>query len=134
MSKQQSDKNHVDQLILHESDYAELLKKLQPLITGGRLNNVVDMLSLFSDVVDIADDALVEKLSNIFEDVVSVGWESGNALRMASVELKLNSETVNYRSLYSLFRHQDTLVGIHLLLRTLQIIGQRINETKISLP
>lgn len=132
MSKQQSDENYADQRIKHEVDFTELFNKLQPLLAGGRLNNVVDMLSLFSDLVDIADNALIEKLSYLFEDVVSVGWEGGNALRMANTELKLNSEAVNYRSLYSLFRHRDTLVGIHLLLQTLQIIGQRINETKIS--
>lgn len=89
------------------------------------------MLSLLSDVVDIADNALVEKLAGVFESIVAVGWESGNALRMANTELQLNQEAINYRSLYSLFRDRDTLVGITLLLRTLQIIGQRINATKI---
>ncbi|HDL6884245.1 TPA: hypothetical protein PXL93_000144 [Yersinia enterocolitica] len=132
MSEQQSDENHVEKTITPEVDFTELLNKLQPLLAGGRLNNVVDMLSLLSDVVDIADDALVEKLAGVFEGVVAVGWESGNALRIANTELRLNQESVNYRSLYSLFRDRDTLVGITLLLRTLQIIGQRINATKIS--
>lgn len=134
MSEHQSDENHVDKAIAPDVDFTELLNKLQPLLAGGRFNNVVDMLSLLSDVVDIADNALVEKLSGIFEGIVSVGWESGNALRMANTELRLNQETVNYRSLYSLFRDRDTLVGITLLLRTLQIIGQRINATKIPPP
>ncbi|EKN3598488.1 TPA: hypothetical protein ACPZUD_000144 [Yersinia enterocolitica] len=132
MSEQQSDENHVEKTITPEVDFTELLNKLQPLLAGGRLNNVVDMLSLLSDVVDIADNALVEKLAGVFEGVVAVGWESGNALRIANTELRLNQESVNYRSLYSLFRDRDTLVGITLLLRTLQIIGQRINATKIS--
>ncbi|HDW8036093.1 TPA: hypothetical protein ACG0X0_000879 [Yersinia enterocolitica] len=132
MSEQQSDENHVEKTITPEVDFTELLNKLQPLLAGGRLNNVVDMLSLLSDVVDITDNALVEKLAGVFEGVVAVGWESGNALRIANTELRLNQESVNYRSLYSLFRDRDTLVGITLLLRTLQIIGQRINATKIS--
>ncbi|HFQ6826279.1 TPA: hypothetical protein ACHSKR_000372 [Yersinia enterocolitica] len=132
MSEQQSDENHVEKTITPEVDFTELLNKLQPLLAGGRLNNAVDMLSLLSDVVDIADNALVEKLAGVFEGVVAVCWESGNALRIANTELRLNQESVNYRSLYSLFRDRDTLVGITLLLRTLQIIGQRINATKIS--
>ncbi|HEI6917371.1 TPA: hypothetical protein SK291_000439 [Yersinia enterocolitica] len=132
MSEQQSDENHVEKTITPEVDFTELLNKLQPLLAGGQLNNAVDMLSLLSDVVDIEDNALVEKLAGVFEGVVAVGWESGNALRIANTELRLNQESVNYRSLYSLFRDRDTLVGITLLLRTLQIIGQRINATKIS--
>ncbi|HHH2170834.1 TPA: hypothetical protein ACPZH4_001906 [Yersinia enterocolitica] len=134
MSEQQSDENHVEKTITPEVDFTELLNKLQPLLAGGRLNNVVDMLSLLSDVVDIADNALVEKLAGVFEGIVAIGWESGNALRIANTELRLNQETINYRSLYSLFRDRDTLVGITLLLRTLQIIGQRINATKVSPP
>lgn len=54
---------------------AALLEKLQPLLAGGRLDNVVDLLSLLSDVVDIADNALVEKLAGVFEGLVTVGWE-----------------------------------------------------------
>ncbi|QKJ15241.1 hypothetical protein [Yersinia kristensenii] len=134
MSEHQSDENYVDKAITPDTDFTQLLSKLQPLLAGGRFNNAVDMLSLLSDVVDIADNGLVEKLAGVFESIVAVGWESGNALRMANTELRLNQETVNYRSLYSLFRDRDTLVGITLLLRTLQIIGQRINATKISPP
>ncbi len=50
---------------------AALLEKLQPLLAGGRLDNVVDLLSLLSDVVDIADNALVEKLAGVFEGLVT---------------------------------------------------------------
>jgi hypothetical protein len=56
---------------------AALLEKLQPLLAGGRLDNVVDLLSLLSDVVDIADNALVEKLAGVFEGLVTVGWRGG---------------------------------------------------------
>lgn len=56
---------------------AALLEKLQPLLAGGRLDNVVDLLSLLSDVVDIADNALVEKLAGVFEGLITVGWEGG---------------------------------------------------------
>ncbi|VDZ52433.1 Uncharacterised protein [Serratia odorifera] len=36
-----------------------LMDKLSPLLASGRLDNVVDLLSLLSDLTDIADNALV---------------------------------------------------------------------------
>ncbi|MDT3252043.1 hypothetical protein QZQ97_14055 [Serratia sp. root2] len=103
-----------------------LLEKLEPLLAGGRLDNVVDLLSLLSDGVDIADNALVEKLAGLFEGVVAVGWEGGMALRMAHTELQLDPRPAHFRSLYALLRQPDTLLGLMLVLRTLQIIGGRI--------
>ncbi|CAI2437557.1 Uncharacterised protein [Serratia ficaria] len=104
---------------------AALLDKLQPLLAGGRLDNVVDLLSLLSDLVDIADNALVEKLAGVFEGLVTLGWEGGTALKMAHGELQLNPQAANFRALYALLRQPDTLLGLMLVLRTLQIIGQR---------
>ncbi|VEA62755.1 Uncharacterised protein [Serratia plymuthica] len=103
-----------------------LLAKLEPLLAGGRLDNVVDLLSLLSDGVDIADNALVEKLAGLFEGVVAAGWEGGMALRLAHTELQLDPPPANFRSLYALLRQPDTLLGLMLVLRTLQIIGGRI--------
>lgn len=56
---------------------AALMEKLSPLLASGRLNNVVDALSLTSDLIDMADSALVEKLAAVFEDLTSAGWEGG---------------------------------------------------------
>lgn len=103
-----------------------LLAKLDPLLATGRLDNVVDLLSLLSDITDIADNALVEKLAGVFEGVVAAGWEGGMALKMAHSELQLNTSPANYRSVYALLRQPDTLLGLMLVLRTLQIIGQRL--------
>lgn len=72
------------------------------------------MLSLLSGVIDITDDALVEKLSGLFEGVVSVSWESGSVLRIANTELQFSQKVINYRSLYCLFSERDTLAGITL--------------------
>ncbi|QJW57600.1 hypothetical protein HL670_04519 [Serratia plymuthica] len=114
----------------HES-LTVLLEKLEPLLAGGRLNNVVDLLSLLSDGVDIADNALVEKLAGLFEGVVAAGWEGGMALRMAHTELQLDTPPANFRSLYALLRQPDTLLGLMLVLRTLQIIGGRMRMSTL---
>ncbi len=110
---------------------AALLEKLQPLLAGGRLDNVVDLLSLLSDVVDIADNALVEKLAGVFEGLVTLGWEGGTALQMAHSELQLNPPPASFRALYALLKQPDTLLGLTLLLRTLQIIGQRARDSAL---
>lgn len=106
----------------------ELLAKLQPLIAGNRLHNIVDVLSLLSDLVDISDNAIVEKLSGVFEGVLSASWEGGSAMSMAYTELQFNQDKHTLRSTYSLLKHPDTLKGIALVLRTLQIVGKRIPE------
>ncbi|MDM1838400.1 MULTISPECIES: hypothetical protein [Serratia] len=110
---------------------AALLEKLQPLLSGGRLDNVVDLLSLLSDVVDIADNALVEKLAGVFEGLVTLGWEGGTALQMAHSELQLNPPPASFRALYALLKQPDTLLGLTLLLRTLQIIGKRARDSAL---
>ncbi|WDF86796.1 hypothetical protein [Serratia ureilytica] len=110
---------------------AALLEKLQPLLAGGRLDNVVDLLSLLSDAVDIADNALVEKLAGVFEGLVTIGWEGGTALQMAHSELQLNPPPASFRALYALLKQPDTLLGLTLLLRTLQIIGQRTRDSTL---
>lgn len=108
-----------------------LLAKLDPLLATGRLDNVVDLLSLLSDLTDIADNALVEKLAGVFEGVVAAGWEGGMALKMAHSELQMNTSAANYRAIYALLRQPDTLLGLMLVLRTLQIIGQRLRTSAL---
>ena len=49
---------------------AELVGKLEPLLAGRRLNRVVDLLSATADLVDMADDYMVEKVAKAFEDGV----------------------------------------------------------------
>lgn len=108
-----------------------LLAKFDPLLVTGRLDNVVDLLSLLSDITDIADNALVEKLAGVFEGVVAVGWEGGMTLKMAHSELQLNASPANYRLVHALLRQPDTLMGLMLVLHSLQIIGQRLRTSAL---
>ncbi|HEJ9096797.1 TPA: hypothetical protein ACOQZT_003819 [Serratia odorifera] len=108
-----------------------LMDKLSPLLASGRLDNVVDLLSLLSDLTDIADNALVEKLAGLFEDLTALGWEGGMALKMAHSELQRDAPTASLRALYGVLRQPDTLLGLMLVLRTLQIIGQRMRSSRL---
>ncbi|MGU3776609.1 DUF1641 domain-containing protein [Burkholderia metallica] len=105
-------------------DWSPLHAKLQPLVDGGRLDNVVDLLSLVSDLVDFADPALIEKLSKTFEEVVAASATTGGALRIASAEARLRADAPSLRALWSTARDPDTRRGIGIVLRTLQIVGR----------
>ena len=109
------------------SEQEQLLKNLAPLMAGNRLNNLVDLLALVADLLEMADNAMVEKLAGVFEDVVTVGWEGGTALRMAWGEQINREGDVSLRQVFSMLNDPDTRRGIMLLLRVLQITGQRLS-------
>ncbi|WP_336209353.1 DUF1641 domain-containing protein [Enterobacter sp. P82] len=109
------------------SEQEQLLKNLAPLMVGNRLNNLVDLLALVADLLEMTDNAMVEKLAGVFEDVVTVGWEGGTALRMAWGEQINREGDVSLRQVFSMLNDPDTRRGIMLLLRVLQITGQRLS-------
>lgn len=109
------------------SEQEQLLKNLAPLMAGNRLNNLVDLLALVADLLEMTDNAMVEKLAGVFEDVVTVGWEGGTALRMAWGEQINREGDVSLRQVLSMLNDPDTRRGIMLLLRVLQITGQRLS-------
>lgn len=112
---------------LHQNAGIEaLLVKLKPLLDGGRLDNLVDLLSLISDTVDLLDLATVEKLAKSLESTTAVTWGFGNALRMATAETAAEAAPPNLFGLLSLLRETDTRRGVALLLRTLNVIGRQL--------
>ncbi|MGJ7972939.1 hypothetical protein ACK2MR_04645 [Providencia hangzhouensis] len=102
--------------------------KLAPLLQLNRLDNIVDLLSLISDLIDITDNSTVEKLANSFEDILALVWEFGTAYNMAKMEEIYNSKNPNFRSVYALLKDPNTLRGISTVLRTLQIMGSRLSS------
>ena len=117
------------------SDQEQLLNSLAPLRAGTRLNNLVDLLAVVADLLEIADNAMVEKLAGVFDDVVTVGWEGGTALRMAWGEQVNREGDISLRQVFTMLNDPDTRRGIMLLLRLLQITGQRLNAlASVSYP
>ncbi|VDZ52431.1 Uncharacterised protein [Serratia odorifera] len=53
------------------------------------------------------------------------------ALKMAHSELQRDAPTASLRALYGVLRQPDTLLGLMLVLRTLQIIGQRMRSSRL---
>ncbi|YCG40890.1 DUF1641 domain-containing protein [Pseudomonas aeruginosa] len=102
-----------------------LVGKLQPLIEGRRLNNLVDLLSLLSDLIDLLDPAMVDRLASLFEQATSVGWSVGNAVRVAKAEV-LREQPPNLKDLLRLLRDADTRRGLALLLGSLRSLGRQL--------
>ncbi|AGL83153.1 MULTISPECIES: DUF1641 domain-containing protein [Pseudomonas] len=103
-----------------------LMKKLQPLLDSARLDNMVDLLSLLCDLIDMLDQAMIEKLAQQFEEATAASWILGNALRMAKAETSAQGTAPSLYGLLSLLREEDTRRGAALLLRTLNVIGRQL--------
>lgn len=101
-----------------------LLEKARPLLVLKRFDNIVDLLSLISDSIDIMDNATVEKLSVAFEETLIPVWELSTAYNMAKKESIYQDKKYTLGSTFALLRNPDTLKGISIILRTVQIIGE----------
>lgn len=106
---------------------SSLLDKMAPLIQGGRLNNIVDLLSLASDGVDMLDDATIQRLMKVYEDGVSVAWLAGNTVRYASA-ITAASSPPSLLGLVKLARQDDVRRGLHFALLALSIFGKQMNN------
>jgi uncharacterized protein YjgD (DUF1641 family) len=102
------------------------MAKLQPLIDGGRLDNLVDLLSLTSDMVDLLDVAMVEKLARLFENATAATWTVSNAVRMARAEVAAAPEPPGVYALIKLLNEPDTRKGVAVVLKTLNVIGRQL--------
>ncbi|ATQ68748.1 MULTISPECIES: DUF1641 domain-containing protein [Methylosinus] len=102
---------------------SELLEKASPLLQGRRFHNIVDLLSLVSDGVDMADDAMIEKLMKAYEEAIGAAWTLGNAARFAANE----AATKPTPSLIGLLRtagDEDVRRGLHFALLFLAALGR----------
>ncbi|AZE64789.1 MULTISPECIES: DUF1641 domain-containing protein [Pseudomonas] len=115
-----------DTLPGHNAGLEALLTKLQPLLDSGRMDNVVDVLALVSDLVDMLDGAMVEKLALLFEQATAVSWNVGNAARMATAQTQAEETPPSLYGLLSLLREPDTRRGVALVLRTLNVLGRQL--------
>jgi len=98
-----------------------LMKKLEPLLVSGRMDNIIDLLSLGSDLLDTA---MVHKRAHGFEDVTALTWTVGNALRMAQAQSS-DTQPPSLLGLVQLLREPQTRRGIALVLRVLNNLGRQ---------
>ncbi|MBN0437977.1 DUF1641 domain-containing protein, partial [Pseudomonas aeruginosa] len=65
---------------------------------------------------------MVDRLAQLFEQVTSVGWSVGNAVRVAKAEL-LREQPPSLKDLLRLLRDADTRRGLALVLGSLRSLG-----------
>ena len=104
-----------------------LVAKLQPLLDGGRLDNIVDALSLVSDMIDLLDPAMVEKLAQLFENATASTWMIGNAVRLAKAEVSAAAPPGAY-ALIKMLNDPDTRKGVAVVLKSLNVIGRQLSS------
>ncbi|WP_131669919.1 DUF1641 domain-containing protein [Pseudomonas parakoreensis] len=117
---------HMPEEISATPGFTALMAKLQPLIDGGRLENIVDLLSLVSDITDLLDAAMVEKLAQLFENSAAATWAVSNAVRVAKAEISAQSAAPGTLALLKLLNEEDTRKGVAVVLKTLNVIGRQL--------
>lgn len=109
---------------------ALLADKLQPLADSGRLDNIVDLLALASDLVDLLDAPMVEKLGTLSEQATGTAWTLSNAWRAAQAQGLREAQPPGLGGLFKLSRDEDTRRGLALVLRTLQGLGRQLGDQR----
>lgn len=103
-----------------------LMAKLKPLIDGGRLDNLIDLAALASDIVDLLDAPMVEKLAQLFENATAATWAVSNTVRAVKAGSAANEQPPSFYQLLKLLREPETRRGLGVALRTLNVIGRQL--------
>ncbi len=113
----------------------DLIGKLAPLLQGQRLHNLVDLLSALSDIVDMADDAMIQKLMKGYENLVTGAFNISNVVNYAAAQAGAdeNPPTV-WQALRRLNRDADTRRGVAMTLAMLGQLGRQAREGAVVLP
>ncbi len=114
---------------------ADLIGKLAPLLQGKRLHNLIDLLSAVSDVVDMADDAMIQKLMKGYENVVAGAFNISNAMNYASAQAGAEHEPPSlWQSLRRLNGDTDARRGLAMGLAMLSLLGRQARQEAVILP
>lgn len=105
-----------------------LVVKLEPLLAGDRLSRLVDLMSVATDIVDMSDSYMVEKLANVFEEGSSAAWLAGNAARVASAQVSKLSEPPSLVRLLRMTSDPDVRRGLAFALEFSGALGKQLNH------
>lgn len=112
-----------------------LVEKLAPLLQGQRFHNLVDLLSAVSDVVDMTDDAMVQKMMKNYESVIAGTFNLANLVRYASAQAGAEKEPPTvWQSLRRLNRDTDARRGLAMTLVMLGLLGRQAKQGAATLP
>lgn len=114
---------------------AALVEKLAPLLQSKRMHNVIDLLSAVSDVVDMADDAMVQKMMHGYENLTTGAFNLNNTFRYAAAQAGAESEPPTvWQAMRRLNRDKDARRGLAMVLGILALLGQQARQGAEELP
>lgn len=102
----------------------ELMAKLEPLLAGGRLNRIVDLVSVTADLVDMTDAYMIEKLAKVYEEAIGAAWTTSNAARMARQQVSDMEDTPSLIGLMRIMREPDVRRGLAFMLSMAGVLGK----------
>lgn len=102
-----------------------LIGKLAPLVQGERFHNLVDLASAVSDVVDMADNAMVQKLAHDYENLAAIAFNLNNAVRYATAQAGADPRPPSVlQSIRRLNQDMDARRGLAMILNLLALLGR----------
>src|SRR5699024_2542392 len=114
---------------------AELIEKLAPLLQGRRLHNIVDVLAAASDVVEMADEEMVNKLMALYENAVGTAWSLGNTLRHASLLAGQEEEPPSlWQTLRRFSKDEEARRGLSVVVNVLTLLGKQASDAAQPMP
>lgn len=114
---------------------AELVEKLAPLLQGRRLHNVIDLLSAVADVMDMADDAMVQKMMHGYEGLTTGAFNVANTLRFSAAQAGAEARPPTlWQAMRRLNRDEDARRGLAMVLAMLTLLGRQARQGAAELP
>lgn len=102
----------------------ELINKLEPLLAGGRLNRVVELMSILADVVDIADTHMIDHAMIAFDEAMDGYWSVSNAARVAGNQVSRMQEPPSSLGLLRMAGKPEVRRGLAFMLATASVLGR----------
>lgn len=102
----------------------ELMTKLEPLLAGGRLNRVVELMSMLADVVDITDTHMIDQSMIAFEEAMDGYWSVSNAARVAGNQVRRMQEPPSTLGLMRMAGKPEVRRGLAFMLATADVLGR----------
>lgn len=105
---------------------SDLIEKLTPLLQGRRLHNIVDLLAATSDVIEMTDDAMLQKVMSLYEESIGGIWMLTNALRYASAQAAAkDSPPTLWQSIKHLNKDENARRGLDTVVNILAELGRQ---------
>lgn len=113
------------------SGMESLLARVAPLVAAGRFDNIVDLLSAVSDVVNMADNAMVEKLAHDYENLASAAFKINGVMRHASDQAAAQDDLPTlWQTMRRLNRDEDARRGLLMIVNMLALLGRDVRYSR----